>query len=641
MAGLGNLIQKAKAMIPKVVSAGKQAVKNVANKVADSAIGKAVKAVPQTLKAGVEKGVEITKKVAAFVPQAIESVKRKAEETAGAVKAKAEEVKGAVKAKAEEVKESVTKKIQEVTTDINQRNERILDKVKAEWEKTSSGLIRGFTTTGAICPQVWQVRSSSLLLDFMLQTRKAVIEEYPILNLPGSALKDLIHTIETGISDGGAKAGSFIYNLNLPGVSDFVGAFTDQRGPGAKSNSFSIKGAFCRGLLVDGLLGTIDGVANLIADPFEAMEGLNTIVLYPQETLPAIGSGIKKYLNTKIKNGSPEDWAQVTGQLTFEVASWLVGTGGAKAGTGVAKTGTGVVKTGTGVVKTGTGVAKTGTGVVKTGDMVADGSQMTKVVLKTMDKVSDSGKTVKYLNTQVLKNFGKEVLKNLDDFAVSTGKRTGDFIDNIRAGMKRLAGPVPEYAGIGTFDDIGRTGEKIEDFISACKKRFIKADKAPESGVNIKLKVDDLPDKSVAKGSGKPVQSIKNRYPGEPQVGKEFGYTIKDGKILIDNSIQDVDFVVDMEGSLHIGRGHSFLAGGKDVQAAGTIKVNSQGYLRKVTNASGHYAPTVEQGKLFSSVLDNLGIRTENAWLELGDYYFTPSGYVDVTKSKIIVEQIK
>lgn len=65
---------------------------------------------------------------------------------------------------------------------------------------------------------------------------------------------------------------------------------------------------------------------------------------------------------------------------------------------------------------------------------------------------------------------------------------------------------------------------------------------------------------------------------------------------------------------------------GGDVQAAGTFKVNSQGYVRNVTNASGHYAPTLEQGKSFPDVLENLGIRTKNAWLELGDYHFTPSG---------------
>lgn len=56
------------------------------------------------------------------------------------------------------------------------------------------------------------------------------------------------------------------------------------------------------------------------------------------------------------------------------------------------------------------------------------------------------------------------------------------------------------------------------------------------------------------------------------------------------------DFVVDMDGNLHIGRGHSYLANGMDVQAAGTLKVNNNGQLRKITNASVHYAPTVSQG---------------------------------------------
>ncbi len=83
------------------------------------------------------------------------------------------------------------------------------------------------------------------------------------------------------------------------------------------------------------------------------------------------------------------------------------------------------------------------------------------------------------------------------------------------------------------------------------------------------------------------------------------------------------------------------MAGGGDVQAAGTLKVNSQGYVRNITNASGHYAPTLEQGQLFPDILDNLGIKTKNTWLELGDYYFTPSGYVDTTKSTIISKQIK
>lgn len=111
--------------------------------------------------------------------------------------------------------------------------------------------------------------------------------------------------------------------------------------------------------------------------------------------------------------------------------------------------------------------------------------------------------------------------------------------------------------------------------------------------------------------------------------------------MIIRDGIKEVDFIVDMDGNLHIGRGHSFLAGGGDVQAAGTIKVNSEGFVRNITNASGHYAPTLEQGKLFPDILNSMEIRTTNAWLELGDYYFTPSGYVDTRKSSIISQQLK
>ncbi len=92
---------------------------------------------------------------------------------------------------------------------------------------------------------------------------------------------------------------------------------------------------------------------------------------------------------------------------------------------------------------------------------------------------------------------------------------------------------------------------------------------------------------------------------------------------------------------MYLGRGHSFLANGMNVQAAGTLKVNSQGYVRSISNGSGHYTPTVEQGRMFPSLLNDLGIRTQNAWLELGDYSFTSSGYVDLTKSGTIIQQLK
>lgn len=37
-----------------------------------------------------------------------------------------------------------------------------------------------------------------------------------------------------------------------------------------------------------------------------------------------------------------------------------------------------------------------------------------------------------------------------------------------------------------------------------------------------------------------------------------------------------------MDGNLHIGRGHSYLANGNSVQTVGKMKVNSQGYIRNI-----------------------------------------------------------
>ncbi|NLL78367.1 MAG: hypothetical protein GX234_00860, partial [Clostridiales bacterium] len=57
------------------------------------------------------------------------------------------------------------------------------------------------------------------------------------------------------------------------------------------------------------------------------------------------------------------------------------------------------------------------------------------------------------------------------------------------------------------------------------------------------------------------VQTISNRFPNDNQVGKRFNYTTEGG-------VQNVDFVIDMDGNLHIGRGYSYLAGGSSVQPA-------------------------------------------------------------------------
>ncbi|NRS49262.1 hypothetical protein HP401_14735 [Brevibacillus sp. HB2.2] len=139
---------------------------------------------------------------------------------------------------------------------------------------------------------------------------------------------------------------------------------------------------------------------------------------------------------------------------------------------------------------------------------------------------------------------------------------------------------------------------------------------------------------ALKKGTGnvRPVQQINNRFPDDVQTGKEFSFNIENGYLKNTNGLTGVDFVIDMNGGLHIGRGHSFLANGQPVQAAGKLKLNGQGQVRSISNLSGHYTPTVEQAKLFPQVLEQAGVKTKNAWFDIYTIETTPSGYVNTNE---------
>lgn len=141
---------------------------------------------------------------------------------------------------------------------------------------------------------------------------------------------------------------------------------------------------------------------------------------------------------------------------------------------------------------------------------------------------------------------------------------------------------------------------------------------------------------SNIKGNGdiRPTQIIENRYPNEIQQGKSFDYVLKNGQVKIRDGIREVDFIIDVDGNLNVGRGHSHLANGADVQAAGKLKVDANGNVRRITNESGHYTPTTEQAKKYEQIFNSAGIKTENAWLEIFQLEVTRSGYVDIGKLK-------
>ena len=125
---------------------------------------------------------------------------------------------------------------------------------------------------------------------------------------------------------------------------------------------------------------------------------------------------------------------------------------------------------------------------------------------------------------------------------------------------------------------------------------------------------------------------ISNNFPNDNQRGKRYGFTVRDGRILLKNGIRYANFVIDENGDLQLGNGHSFLANGKSVKAAGTIKVNRQGFIRRISNTSGHYQPTVTETLTYIDKLKALGLKIDNAWVSIYDFERTPSGYAGKRK---------
>lgn len=119
------------------------------------------------------------------------------------------------------------------------------------------------------------------------------------------------------------------------------------------------------------------------------------------------------------------------------------------------------------------------------------------------------------------------------------------------------------------------------------------------------------------------VQKIPTKYPTEPLPadGELWGIAEFENGLIKPvgnkgNTFTDVDFIVTTKGELKIGKKHQFLGNAQDVEAAGTIKVIS-GKLKKISNASGHYFPTIDETMKFPEIFKKLGLDTKGASLEI------------------------
>lgn len=102
------------------------------------------------------------------------------------------------------------------------------------------------------------------------------------------------------------------------------------------------------------------------------------------------------------------------------------------------------------------------------------------------------------------------------------------------------------------------------------------------------------------------VSLFSNKFPSDP---------IGDTKIVPNSRLSNIsgnfDYVIDADGNLVVGKsGHTSLANGADVQAAGEIQLYN-GNVKWVDNASGHYQPTGPGlSNLVESTFNDIGLDT-------------------------------
>ena len=64
------------------------------------------------------------------------------------------------------------------------------------------------------------------------------------------------------------------------------------------------------------------------------------------------------------------------------------------------------------------------------------------------------------------------------------------------------------------------------------------------------------------------------------------------------------------------------------ITAAGTMKVNPQGYIRNITNESGHFQPTVAETLNYPQIFRNSYLNVDNTWIKISEFNTSLSNYV-------------
>ncbi|MET1256377.1 hypothetical protein [Aliikangiella maris] len=127
---------------------------------------------------------------------------------------------------------------------------------------------------------------------------------------------------------------------------------------------------------------------------------------------------------------------------------------------------------------------------------------------------------------------------------------------------------------------------------------------------------------------------VSNKFPGEAlsTKGKVFGEVkVVNGKVTLGEGNvvpRDLDFVITNDRRLVVGSKHTTLANGEDVLAAGQMRLNGQGQIRRLDNLSGHYQPSVEEALRVPDMLRDMGLDVSGARHQLYRFKIDDDGWV-------------
>ena len=168
---------------------------------------------------------------------------------------------------------------------------------------------------------------------------------------------------------------------------------------------------------------------------------------------------------------------------------------------------------------------------------------------------------------------------------------------------------------------------------------MIPAKKIPIQRLSLNLEKYELPSSVFIEPK---TNGIQNKFPHDiiPTDGKIILFSIENGNLKGLNGLREVDFVIDMDGKLIIGKRHHSLGNRGPVLAAGALFLNGKGNIRRINNLSGHYRPTPQEARKIPELLQNAGVNAKGAQMEIYDMIVTDEGFVErvVKVSSEVVE---